>query len=279
MDILRGKVGVVTGGASGIGKAIGAAMIAEGKQIVIADVEGERLQATADEIGAVGIVADVSKAGDMDALARSAVARFGTVHILCKNAGVGPMAPLADLTPGDWRWMLDVNLWGVIHGITSFLPILRGNAEGGHIVNTASMAGLMAVPNLTPYCASKYAIVGLSEAMATEMAADGGRIGVSILCPGPVRSDLGRSTRNRPAALAGALTDVLLEDSVQFQDEAIDWLSAEETAAQVIRAIRLNQLYVITHPSMLAQVESRHRSIEQAFHAESDRRAGREPKA
>jgi NAD(P)-dependent dehydrogenase (short-subunit alcohol dehydrogenase family) len=279
VENLRGRIGVVTGGASGIGKAIGAAMVAEGMQVMLADVEADRLHATAEAIGAVGVVADVSRAEDVNAIARAAVERFGTVHVLCNNAGIGPMAPLADLTLGDWRWMLDVNLWGVIHGITSFLPILRGNAEGGHVVNTASMAGLMPVPSLTPYCASKYAVVGLSEAMAIELAADGGRIGVSILCPGPVRSDLGRSTRNRPAALAGALTDVLLEDSVQFQEEAIDWLSAEETAAQVIRAIRHNELYVITHPGMRAPVESRHRAIEQAFDTEDAHRAGRSPAA
>ncbi len=273
MEDLAGKVGVVTGGASGIGKAIAAAMIAQGMQVMLADVEAGRLQAVADQLGAAAVVADVSRAEEVDALARAAVERFGTVHVLCNNAGIGPMAPLIDLKPGDWRWMLNVNLWGVIHGVSSFLPILRANEEGGHIVNTASMAGLMAVPSLTPYCASKFAVVGLSEAMAIEMASDGGRIGVSILCPGPVRSDLGRSTRNRPAELAGALTDVLLEDSVQFENAPIDWLSAEETADQVIRAIRQNQLYVITHPSMLGEVEVRHRAIEQAFHDEAARRA------
>ncbi|WP_404711760.1 SDR family NAD(P)-dependent oxidoreductase [Sphingomonas sp. MMS24-J13] len=276
MENLAGKVGVVTGGASGIGKAIAAAMIAEGMNVVLADVEAGRLRATADALGAFAVVADVSKAEDVAALARAAVDRFGVVDVLCNNAGVGPMAPLADLTPGDWQWMLNVNLWGVIHGVTSFLPILHANPQGGHIVNTASMAGLMAVPSLTPYCASKYAVVGLSEAMAIELEAEGGRIGVSILCPGPVRSDLGRSTRNRPAELAGALTDVLLEDSVQFENEPIDWLSAEATADQVIRAIKLKQLYIITHPGMLAPVEGRHRAIEQAFQAESARRAAAE---
>jgi NAD(P)-dependent dehydrogenase (short-subunit alcohol dehydrogenase family) len=279
LENLAGKVGVVTGGASGIGKAIAAAMIAEGMKVVLADIEATRVQAAADDLGAFAVVADVSDAADVDALARAAVEQFGTVDVLCNNAGIGPMAPLADLTPGDWRWMLNVNLWGVINGVTSFLPILRANPTGGHIVNTASMAGLMAVPSLTPYCASKYAVVGLSEAMAIEMEAEGGRIGVSILCPGPVRSDLGRSTRNRPAELAGALTDVLLEDSVQFENEPIDWLSAEATADQVIRAIKQNQLYIITHPGMVAPVENRHRAIEQAFHDESARRAAVEQAA
>jgi len=269
---LRGKVAVVTGGASGIGRAIGAAMRAEGMEVVLSDIEPDRLQAVAAEMGAHPVPADVSRAEDVDALARAAVERFGTVDVLCNNAGIGPMAALPDLTLGDWRWMIDVNLWGVIHGVQRFLPILRANAGGGHIVNTASMAGLMPVPSLVPYCASKYAVVGLSEAMAIELAADGGRIGVSILCPGPVRSNLGTSTRNRPAALAGALTDVQLEDSVQFEGQSVDWLSAEDTAALVLAAIRRNDLYVITHPAMQAEVEARHRAIEAAFDAERARR-------
>ena len=274
MESLKGKVGVVTGGASGIGKAIAAAMVAEGMQVVISDVEADRLQAVADELGAFAVVADVSNAEDVDTLARAALAQFGAVHVLCNNAGVGPMAPLANLTLRDWRWLIDVNLRGVIHGITSFLPILRDNADGGHIVNTASMAGLLAVPGLTPYSATKFAVVGLSEAMAAELALEGSPIGVSILCPGPVRTDLGRSTRNRPAALAGALADVLLEDSIQFEGLPIDWLSPEDTAGLVIHAIKANELYVITHPAMQPEVEARHRGIEQAFDTERARRGG-----
>jgi len=269
---LNGKFGVVTGGASGIGKAMAAAMIAEGMQVMIADIEQDRLQATADEIGAAAFVVDVTRADEVAALAQAAVDRFGRVDVVCNNAGIGPMAPLKDLTLDDWRWMLDVNLWGVIHGVTSFLPILRANPAGGHIVNTASMAALMPVPGLVPYCASKYAVIGLSETMAEDLAVEGCDIGVSVLCPGPVRSDLGTSTRNRPAGLKGALTDVKLEDSVQFQEQAVDWLSAEATAALVIRAIRQNERYIITHPGMIDPVNQRHRAIEQAFHEEDARR-------
>jgi len=274
VEQLAGKIGVVTGGASGIGKALAAALIAQGMQVVISDVQADRLQATADEIGALAIPADVSRADEVEALAQAVKARFGAVHLLCNNAGVGPMARLSELTLNDWRWLIDVNLWGVIHGVTAFLPILRENDDGGHIVNTASMAGLMPVPSLVSYCASKYAIVGMSEAMAYDLAAEGGKVGLSILCPGPVRTDLGSSTRNRPAELAGGLTDVLLEDSVQFEDAPIDWLSAEATADLVVRAIKGNELYVITHPGMLGEVEARHRAVEQAFHVESARRAG-----
>ncbi|MEO0062852.1 MAG: hypothetical protein RLZZ08_1412 [Pseudomonadota bacterium] len=273
MRHLTGKVGVVTGGASGIGKAIAAAMIADGMQVMIADVEQDRLSRTAQEIGAAAMVVDVTKADQVDALAAAAVDRFGTVDIVCNNAGVGPMAALHELTLADWRWMLDVNLWGVIHGISSFLPLLRANPAGGHIVNTASMAALMPVPGLVAYCASKYAVIGLSEAMAEDLAVEGSNIGVSILCPGPVQTDLGTSTRNRPADLAGALRDVRLEDSVQFEEQAVNWLSAEATAALVLKAIRNNERYVITHPDMLPPVLDRHRAIETAFATEAARRA------
>lgn len=171
---LHGKVGVVTGGASGIGKAIAAAMVAEGMQVMIADIEGDRLHSTAREIGAIACQTDVSSAQQVDALAASAIRQFGSVDVVCNNAGIGPMAPLHELTLNDWRWILDVNLWGVIHGVASFLPLLRANPAGGHIVNTASMAALMPVPGLVAYCASKYAVIGLSEAMAEDLAAEGG---------------------------------------------------------------------------------------------------------
>lgn len=275
MKDLHGKVGVVTGGASGIGRAIAAAMIADGMQVMIADIEHDRLHQTAVEIGASAFQTDVTRPEQVDALAQAVMQRFGRVDVVCNNAGIGPMAPLRDLTLNDWRWMIDVNLWGVIHGITSFLPLLRANPSGGHIVNTASMAALMPVPGLVAYCASKYAVIGLSEAMAEDLAVEGCDIGVSILCPGPVQTDLGTSTRNRPAGLAGALKDVLLEDSEQFQDQPVNWLSAEATAAQVLHAIRHNQRYVLTHPDMLPPVEQRHRAIESAFAEEAARRAGR----
>ncbi|MFC4254766.1 SDR family NAD(P)-dependent oxidoreductase [Altererythrobacter xixiisoli] len=265
MDNLDGRVAVITGGASGIGRAMAEAMIAQGMQVLIADIEPGQLDRTAADIGAASMVVDVTSADQVSALAAAALDRFGTVDVLCNNAGIGPMAPLAGLTLNDWRWMIDVNLWGVIHGITAFLPVLRANPRGGHIVNTASMAGLMPVPGLVPYCASKYAVIGLSEAMAEDLAVEGSDIGVSILCPGPVRSNLGTSTRNRPAHLAGALTDVQLEDSVQFEDQPVNWLSAEDTAQLVIAAIRENRRYVITHPDMLEPVEARHRAIERSF--------------
>jgi len=248
------------------------AMIGQGMEVMIADVEGERLHQAAAELGCAAQVTDVTDAQAVTALADAAAARFGQVDLLCNNAGVGPMAPLGQLTLNDWRWMIDVNLWGVIHGITAFLPLLRANPNGAHVVNTASMAALMPVPGLVAYCATKYAVIGLSEAMAEDFAAEGLDIGVTIVCPGPVRTDLGNSTRNRPAALAGGLQDVLLEDSVQFEDSPINWQDADDTAAQVVRAIRAGDHYVITHPDMIAPVKARHQAIEAAFAAEEARR-------
>jgi NAD(P)-dependent dehydrogenase (short-subunit alcohol dehydrogenase family) len=272
MKELGGKSVVITGGASGIGKAMARAMVAEGMQVLIADVEEARLRAAADEIGCAFQVTDVTDQAAVAALAESAAARFGHIDMLCNNAGVGPMASLSQLTLNDWRWMIDVNLWGVIHGITAFLPLLRANPSGAHVVNTASMASLMPVPGLVAYCATKYAVIGMSEAMAEDFANEGLDIGVTILCPGPVRTDLGSSTRNRPAGLAGGLKDVLLEDSVQFEDSPVNWQSPDDTAAQVIRAIRLGERYVITHPDMIDPVKARHTAIEAAFAAEEARR-------
>ena len=201
---LRGKIAVVTGGASGIGKGIATQLIAEGMRVIIADIGRGALEKTAAELGATAIGADVSDAGSVAALAERAVAEFGTVHVVCNNAGVGPMAPVADLTMADWDWIVGVNLYGVIHGVQTFLPILKNNPDGGHIANTASMAGLVAPPRMAAYCVTKFGVVALTEVLATELAADGSKVGVSVLCPGTVRTNIHASSRNRPQHLPGA---------------------------------------------------------------------------
>jgi NAD(P)-dependent dehydrogenase (short-subunit alcohol dehydrogenase family) len=262
---LSGKVSVITGGASGIGRALAEAMLAEGMQVIIADIEAARLERTAAELGVIGMRVDVSDPDQVAALAARAVAEFGTVHVVCNNAGIGPMSPLADLTLADWNWMLDVNLRGTIHGIMHFLPILQGNAEGGHFLNTGSMASLMPVTTLATYCTAKYGVLGLSEVLALELASAGGKVGVTVLCPGPVATDLGSSTRNRPAHLAGGLRDVILEDSEQFREAVVDWKLPAEAAAIALAAIKRKDFYAITHPSMWPEVEARHAAIERAF--------------
>ncbi len=209
---LRGKVAVVTGGASGIGKGIAAKLRAEGMRVVIADIEQDVLRETAAAIDAVGVPVDVSDLESVQGLAKEATARFGTVHVVCNNAGIGPLAQIADLTMDDWHWMIGVNLYGVIHGVQTFLPILRANPDGGHIVNTASMAGLVAPVRLGAYSVTKYGVVALTEVLAAELAAAGSKVGASVLCPGTVRTSIGTSSRNRPEHMAdGGLTDVDIE--------------------------------------------------------------------
>jgi NAD(P)-dependent dehydrogenase (short-subunit alcohol dehydrogenase family) len=271
---LAGKVAVVTGGASGIGKGIATALAAEGAQVIIADIQRDAMEAAAAEIGAVGVLTDVSDPASVDALARAALDQFGAVHVICNNAGIGPLAPVADLTLDDWRWMIGVNLWGVIHGVHTFLPILKQNRDGGHIVNTASMAGLVAGPRLGAYAAAKYGVVGLSEVLAAELAADNSRVGVSVLCPGTVHTNIGTSSRNRPADLPDAGfkdIDIELEDNPRYR-----WIYPADAGAAVVRAIKRGDLYALTHPDWYPVVAERHEAIAEAFREqEALRKAGR----
>jgi NAD(P)-dependent dehydrogenase (short-subunit alcohol dehydrogenase family) len=260
---LAGKVAVVTGGASGIGKGIAASLAAEGARVIIADIQRDALEASAAELGVDGVPTDVSDSDSVESLARTVVERYGTVHVVCNNAGIGPLAPVKDLTLDDWRWMLGVNLWGVIHGVHTFLPILSGNPDGGHIVNTASMAGLVAHARLGAYSTAKYGVVALTEVLAEELAADGSRVGVSVLCPGTVRTNIGTSSRNRPAELGDAGfkdVDIELEDNPRYR-----WIYPEQAGRVVVRAIKSGDLYALTHPDWYPQVAARHEAIAEAF--------------
>ncbi len=271
---LAGKVAVVTGGASGIGKGIAAQLVAEGARVVIADIQRDAMEAAAAEIGAMGVLTDVSDPASVDALAAAVLDRYGVVHVVCNNAGIGPLAPVADLTLDDWRWMIGVNLWGVIHGVHTFLPVLKRNRDGGHIVNTASMAGLVAGPRLGAYAAAKYGVVGLTEVLAAELAADNSRVGVSVLCPGTVHTNIGHSSRNRPADLPDAGfkdIDIELEDNPRYR-----WIYPADAGAVVVRAIKRGDLYALTHPDWYPMVAERHEAIAEAFREqEALRKAGR----
>jgi NAD(P)-dependent dehydrogenase (short-subunit alcohol dehydrogenase family) len=260
---LRGRVAVVTGGASGLGRGIAARLIGEGMRVVIADVEEAALRQTAAQIGATGVRCDVSDFQSVQALAEEVRRGFGTVHVLCNNAGVGSVGRIADLTLDDWHWMIGVNLWGVIHGVRAFLPLLRANAEGGHIVNTASVGGFVTMPGLGAYGVTKYGVIALSETLAQELAEDGSRVGVTVLCPGPTRTNIKASSRNRPSALApGGLVDVDLEQT-EFGASA-RWIEPDEAAQTVVTAVRRGDLYAFTHPEQMEVVGQRFDAIMRA---------------
>jgi NAD(P)-dependent dehydrogenase (short-subunit alcohol dehydrogenase family) len=262
---LSGKVAVVTGGASGIGKGIATQLVRAGMRVVIADIEPEPLLRTADELGVAGIPVDVADLDSVRALARSATSRFGTVHVICNNAGVGPVARIADLTMDDWHWIIGVNLHGVIHGVHTFLPILEANADGGHIVNTASMSGLVAPPRLGAYSVTKFGVVALTEALASELRQAGSKVGATVLCPGTVRTNIHTSSRNRPERFGErglADVDISLDGNPAYR-----WISPEEAGAVVVRAIRRGDLYALTHPDWYGMVERRHGRIAEAFRA------------
>ena len=262
---LQDKVAVVTGGASGIGLGIARQFRAAGMRVVIADIEEAALQRAATEIGALGVRTDVRDAASVQALADATIAEHGAVHVVVNNAGVGPMAPIADLQLSDWQWMLQVNLWGVIHGVHTFLPLLQQNAEGGHIVNTSSIGGLVPGPGLGAYNVTKYGIVALTETLAMELAAQDSPVGASVLLPGTVRTGIGKSSRNRPADAAdGALADVDLEAG---PDLGMTWLEPDDVGRIVIEAMAAGDLYIVTHPEGWPMVAARHQAIADAFTA------------
>ncbi len=203
MKDLNGKVAVITGGAAGIGLAMAEAFGAEGMKLVLADIEQGALvravQALADRgCEVIGWRCDVSKFEQVEALSRAALDRFGRIHVLCNNAGVSITGPIFKMSMDDWRWVYDVNVWGVIHGIKAFVPILMEQDEPAHVVNTASLASFNGTGDHAPYCSSKAAVLSLSQALYSEMAAFNTKVGVSVLCPGMVDTAINKSWRNRP---------------------------------------------------------------------------------
>src|SRR3954453_6687272 len=209
MNELQGKVAVVTGGASGIGRAVVDGCVAEGMKVVVADIEEGALAKVEDELGSGGadvlaVRTDVSRPEDVDQLARRTVDHYGAVHLVHNNAGVATGGPIWQNTVADWTWVMGVNLWGVIHGIRSFVPIMIEQGEHAHVVNTASAAGLTSPPFLGAYTVTKHAVVALSESLARDLALQTADVKVSVLCPGFVNTAIFESHRNRPAALQNA---------------------------------------------------------------------------
>ena len=269
---LEGKTAFVTGGASGIGLALGRAFAEAGMKVMLADVEADALAAAVKSLHNVGpevrgIDCDVADAASVERAAKTTFDVFGKVHVVCNNAGVAAGGGIEDISLESWRWVLDVNLMGVVHGVRAFLPHMRAHGEGGHFVNTASMAGMQSALGFSPYTASKFAVVGMSEGLAPQLAPFG--IGVSVLCPGFVRTRIGESGRNRPEQYGATQIPepgTPIAALVAMVDEMIrNGIDPADVAARVVAAIRANELYVFTHPEMRTEVEARFAAIKTAF--------------
>jgi NAD(P)-dependent dehydrogenase (short-subunit alcohol dehydrogenase family) len=256
MQDFRGKVAVVTGGASGIGRALVDRFAAEGMQVVVADVEDAALAATERELrerkaDVLAVKTDVSSAEQVQALADATIARFGKVHVICNNAGVSVGGPMWEHTLADWQWVLGVNLWGVIHGIRTFVPIMLQQGEPAHVVSTASIAGLTSNPFLGVYNATKHAVVTLSETLVQELRTIGAPIGVSVLCPGFVQTGIADSSRNRPAALSQGADRTRPSELEQLIRQAIAaGMPPAQVAEVVLTAIREDRFYALSHPDL-----------------------------
>jgi NAD(P)-dependent dehydrogenase (short-subunit alcohol dehydrogenase family) len=268
MQELAGKTAFVTGGASGIGFALGRAFAEAGMKVMLADIETDALEAAVKSLhnfgpDVRGLTCDVADPVSVERAAKTSYDAFGNVHVVCNNAGVAALGGIDDISLDNWRWVLDVNLMGVVHGIRTFLPHIRAHGEGGHFVNTASMAGMLSVLGFSPYAASKFAVVTMSEGLAMQLRPLG--IGVTVLCPGFVRTRISESGRNRPqrygptqasdpASPAGAV-------AAQIAELVQSGLDPSVVAARVLTAIREDELYAFTHPQLRADAEARFATI------------------
>ena len=269
MKDFAGKTAFITGGASGIGLALARAFLEAGMNVMLADIEEPALKTALRGLSnhgprVAGVVSDVSERRTLEQAAEEAFARFGKVHVLCNNAGVSRAGLVEKVATSDWEWVIGVNLMGTVAGLQLFLPHIKAHGEGGHIVNTASIAGLAPGALSGPYAATKFGIVGLSEVLSDELA--GTNIGVSVLCPSWVRTRMVDNGRNRPARFGGrfALGDdpANAERNARFLAAVEKGLDPDRVAPLVMQAMRENRLYVFTDPERQADVEKRFRRIE-----------------
>ncbi|MFT7602426.1 MAG: NAD(P)-dependent dehydrogenase (short-subunit alcohol dehydrogenase family) [Acidimicrobiales bacterium] len=271
MKTLKDRVAVITGAGSGIGRALALGYAAEGCKIVVADVQADARDETvallmADGVEAIGVHTDVTDAESVEALATATIDRFGAVHIVCNNAGVGGGGLIKDQQLVDWKWVIDVCLWGVIHGVHSFLPHLRQQEEA-HIMSTASVAGLMATTGLGPYNAAKYGVVATMETLHLEMDSDTeSNVGVSVLCPGVVNTNIITAQRNRPDHLKRQKKTGAAGKDAQKRNAAIaaalaNGMQPADVAACVIDANKNDQFWVLSHPEHLDDIRHRNESL------------------
>jgi NAD(P)-dependent dehydrogenase (short-subunit alcohol dehydrogenase family) len=267
MRDLAGKVAVITGAASGIGFALSRQFGCSGMKVVMADIERAALSRAADELTATGldvlaVPTDTSIEAEVNALADATFGHYGDVHLLCNNAGVGSRGlTIADLPLRDFEWVIAVNLFGVIYGLHAFLPHMRSSGVG-HIVNTASSSALVHLPRMGPYNASKAAVLALSETLRFELEAEGSEVGVSVLCPSWVRTNITTSDRNRPERFAYAIDTDLMAEVAEYkarrrQQVTTLALDPAEVAEQVHDAVLANRFYVLTHPQSVDLLAAR----------------------
>jgi NAD(P)-dependent dehydrogenase (short-subunit alcohol dehydrogenase family) len=259
MQDLEGKVAVVTGAASGLGRAMAVAFAAEGMDLALADVDEKGLAETLEGLRPcktkmLSLRVDVSKAAEVEAFAQRAQEELKGLHLVCNNAGVALTGAVWENTEHDWEWILGVNLRGVVNGVRAFAPRLIAQDEG-HIVNTASVAGLISPPGMGAYSVSKHAVVALSEALHHDLRERGSRVGVSVLCPAYVPTGIADSDRNRPSQLGSSIKtprDGMLRKAVNAGRQ-----SAGDVARAVVAAVKMDRFYILTHPAIKGAIRAR----------------------
>lgn len=271
MEHFQDKVAVITGAASGFGRAFARKGAQLGMKLVLADIDGEALSDVVEALAAtgadvIGLPTDVSNGADVEALARRALDAYGKVHLLFNNAGVGASGFIWEMSANDWSWVFGVNVMGVAHGVRVFTPIMLRQDEPAHIVNTASVAGLISPPSMGVYNASKHAVVSLTETLYHDLRRVGAKVSCSVLCPAFVPTAIAEAERARPACWrneSSPSASQLLATRELRKAVRAGRLSATDIAEAAYDAVRADRFYVVTHPSIMASVHARHEDIEQ----------------